>query len=124
MRYGRSIAMLTIAVVSAAFFAGCTGSSTAPEELIGVWTTDAEGYTGESIEFSRDRLIVSSDTSVFENSIEKVKTDKSGLPDTTLYTVYYLDRDGEMNLMNLFYSSEGGGLLRFKSEQDIAWKKD
>ncbi|HNR51333.1 MAG TPA: hypothetical protein PLE36_12840 [Deltaproteobacteria bacterium] len=123
MRHGKPTALLISAVVAAALLACCTGSSTAPDALIGVWTTDAEESADVSIEFSRDRLVISSDTGVFENSIEKVKAEKGDVPGVVLYNVYYLDRDGETNLMSFFYAPEEGGAICFKSERDVEWKK-
>ena len=80
MRHGKPTALLISAVVAAALLACCTGSSPAPDALLGVWTTDAEESADVSIEFSRDRLVISSDTGVLEHSIEMVKREKGAVP--------------------------------------------
>ncbi|HON37627.1 MAG TPA: hypothetical protein PLY57_02525 [Deltaproteobacteria bacterium] len=117
------LSSIAFVVVSMAFLAGCNTSSTIPEGLIGVWQTDEEESADVTFDFSRERIVISSGTGVFEYTVEKVEEDKGHLYQSTLYSIYYLDRDGEINLMHLLYSPEDGGIIRFKSDQDVVWRK-
>ncbi len=123
MRHIFFVISLVFAVGFMAFSAGCNRGSTIPEGLVGVWQTDAEESADVTFDFSRERIVISSDMGVFEYTVEKVEADKGHMYNTTLYSVYYLDRDGETNLMKLLYSPEEGGTIRFKSEQDKVWRK-
>ncbi len=114
---------MVFVVVPMAFLAGCNTSPTIPEGLVGVWQTDEKESAEVTFDFSRERIVISSGTGVFEYTVEKVEAEKGHLYNTTLYSIYYLDRDGETNLMNLLYSPEEGGIIRFKSEQDKVWRK-
>lgn len=102
---------------------GCSSDSTAPKQIQGVWKTGSPESAGVSIEFTRDRIIISSELGVVENAITKVKSRKGHLHNSMLYSIYYSDRFKETNLMNVLYSPDDGGVIRFKSEQDVLWKK-
>jgi hypothetical protein len=102
---------------------GCSSGSTTPKELLGVWKTASPESAGVTIEFRPDKVIISSDLGVAENAITKVKREKGHLHNSTLYSIYYSDRFKETSLMNVLYTPEDGGVIRFKSEQDVLWKK-
>jgi hypothetical protein len=121
MKSSKAYATLFIIAVLTAL--GCSSSSSAPKELQGVWKTASPESAGVSIEFKPDRIIISSDLGVAENAITKVERRKGHLHNSTLYTIYYSDRFKETNLMNVLYTPGEGGVIRFKSEQDVLWKK-
>ena len=102
----------------------CTWSSTSPVEIVGIWATSDEHYTGETIEIAADTIIMSSKSQgVFVYTIEKVTSEKGHLHNSTLYTITYTDQSGEKNLLNLIYIPEDGGTLLFKSEREVVWKR-
>ena len=91
---------------------------------MGTWATSDVHYAGETIEFTAQRIIMSSGSQgEFEYRIGKVTSEKGHLYNSTLFTFYYTDQSGEKNLLNLIYTPEDGGTLLFKSEQDIVWKR-
>ena len=118
------LSSMVLVMVCTAFLAGCNVSSTIPEGLVGVWQTDAAESADVTFDFSRERIVISSGMGAIEYTVEKVEADKGHLYDTTLYSIYYLDRDGETNLMRLLYSPQEGGVVRFKSDQDTVWRKN
>lgn len=122
MKSSKAYSFLAVMALIVALFLGCS-SSTAPKEIQGRWTTESPESAGVSIEFTADKIIISSDLGVVENTITSVKSQKGHLHNSMLYVIYYSDRFKETNLMNVLYSPEGGGVLRFKSEQDVLWKK-
>lgn len=123
MRHFLFVASLAFAVVFMALPAGCNRGSTVPEGLVGTWQTDAKESADVTFDFSGERIVISSDMGVFEYALEKVEAEKGHLYNTTLYSIYYQDRDGETNLMKLLYSPDEGGTIRFKSDQDTVWTK-
>jgi hypothetical protein len=123
MKSNRAYFCLTAVVFFSVLVLGCSSSSTAPKEIQGTWRTGSPESAGVSIEFTPDKIIISSDFGVVENTITKVKSQKGHLHNSMLYSVYYSDRFRETNLMNVLYSPEDGGVLRFKSEQDVLWKR-
>lgn len=123
MRSCRFFCFLIVPAVVLGLLTSCSKSSNAPGEIIGIWKTQDRGSEGVSVEFRHDRIIISSDLGVMEDIITQVKSQKGHLHNTTLYSIYYSDQGGEKNLMNILYSPEDGGSLRFKSEQDTIWKR-
>ncbi|MBN2297865.1 MAG: hypothetical protein JXM72_04700 [Deltaproteobacteria bacterium] len=110
--------------ISCILFMQCSSSSTSPLETVGLWTTINEDYAGETIEFTPETITMSSASQrVLEYTIDKVTSEKGPVSDSTLYTFHYTDKAGNRNLFNLIYTSEDGGTLMFKSEQDILWKR-
>ncbi len=114
------VAIITCAMICAA----CSARPSVPSEIIGTWKAGDEDSAGVSIEFTSKTIIISSDLGVIENAITKINSEKGRLPDSTQYSVYYADRNKASNLMSILYSPEDGGTLRFKSEQDMVWKRE
>lgn len=123
MKPMRAHSFLAALVFFAGMALGCSSSTQVPRELQGTWKTMSQESAGVSIEFTPDRVIISSDFGVVENTVTKVTSRKERLHNSRLYSVYYSDRLKETSLMDVLYTPEGGGTLRFKSEQDVVWKK-
>ena len=123
MKPMRAHSFLAALVFFAGMALGCSSSTQVPRELQGTWKTMSQESAGVSIEFTPDRVIISSDFGVVENTVTKVTSRKEHLHNSRLYSVYYSDRLKETSLMDVLYTPEGGGTLRFKSEQDVVWKK-
>ena len=124
MKKKNSCLVVLIICVTSVLCMQCSNSSTPPVEIAGVWTSLDENYAGESIEITSGMIIMSSvSRGVFKYTIDKVKSGEGHLYNSTLYTVYYIDKSGGKNLLNLIYTPEDGGTLMFKSEQDIFWKR-
>ncbi len=123
MKTMRAHSFLAALVFFAGIALGCSSGAQVPQELQGTWKTVSPESAGVSIEFTPDRVIISSDFGVVENTVTKVTSRKERLHNSRLYSVYYSDRLKETNLMNVLYTPEGGGTLRFESEQDVVWKK-
>jgi hypothetical protein len=123
MKSMRVSAFLVSAIFAAGLLLGCSSQPAAPKEIQGVWKTASPESAGVSIEFTPNKIIISSELGVVENAITKVKSQKGHLHGSMLYSIFYSDRFKETNLMNVLYSPEDGGVLRFKSEQDVVWKK-
>lgn len=123
MKTMRAHAFLAALVFFTGLVLGCSASAGVPQEIQGTWKTVSPESAGVSIEFTPDRVIISSDFGVMENTVTKVTSRKEHLHNSRLYSIYYADRLKETNLMNILYTPEGGGTLRFKSEQDVVWKR-
>jgi hypothetical protein len=127
MRYHKPYRLLMAAVLFLGMLLSCSGrstvSSTVPNEIIGVWTTQSKESAGVSIEFKEKSVIISSDLGVVENSVVKVKSEKGSTEDSMLYSIYYSDRGKKTNLMEVVYFPEQGGTIRFKSDPSMAWKR-
>lgn len=123
VRSKRAYSLFSVTVYFLVLMTSCSDKLTAPQEIIGVWKTEAKDSSEVSIEFTPDKLIISSDLGVIENSITKIKREKAHNRNAFSYSVYYSDRKGETNLMSIMYSSEGGGTLRFKSDETMVWRR-
>ncbi|HNY64064.1 MAG TPA: hypothetical protein PKM41_01415 [Deltaproteobacteria bacterium] len=119
----KACVLAAAAIIATGLFLGCSSSPEAPKEIQGVWKTLSEESADVAIEFTPEKIIISSETGVVENTITRVKAEKGHLHNSMLYSIYYSDQFKETNLMNVLYSPEDGGTIRFKSEQDVVWKK-
>lgn len=127
MNFLKLFHVFAVAVLCAVTLLSCSGrpaeSSTAPGEIVGVWTTQNAESAGVSIEFRERSVIIGSDLGVVENSIVTVRSNKGSARGSTVYTISYSDRDGKTNLMEVVYFPEQGGTIRFKSDPSMVWKR-
>lgn len=110
-------------IIITVFCFACSSKSSVPTEMIGIWKSVDADSSEVTIEFTPNSIVISSDLGVIENMITKIEAQQNQGSDTTLYSVYYSDRNKETNLMSVLYSPEDGGILRFKSQQDMRWKR-
>jgi len=94
-----------------------------PDELIGVWKTSAERYADRFMEFKLEQVVfgtggLTSVTCPLRGLKRKIKAD------CTDYTVYYESEDGLEYSMALWFFPQDGGIIRFKNQQDVTWKRE
>ena len=94
-----------------------------PDELFGVWTTPHPKYVDRYVDFTKATIIFgtgkgSADTNFISN-VERTLQDN-----TILYTVYFHRAGGPEDKVSFYYDSENGGLMRFKNQKHIEWKKE
>ena len=94
-----------------------------PEELRGVWVSEAPDYERCSLEITTERLIFENGVTFIDiNYITKVEQAMEG--DAPLYTIHYENKAGESHrLLLLYMKKENGGLLCFKNQKNITWTK-
>jgi hypothetical protein len=125
MRSKKGLVALTLFTLT--LFFGCQrgGSATIPNELIGVWKTWAPKYGNCSMEITNYTITFSDgDEHININTIKDVKREKPTSEHRILYTIYYVNREGDEYKCSLYYNPAHNGELRFKNEQEIMWTKE
>src|SRR5574341_1493240 len=112
---------IALALLLALVGCGPERTKTVPEELIGVWKTQAPDYADRFLELTRDSIRFGTGGDEFYVrsivGVEKVLEDGS-----TLYTVFYIDpADPEKYQYKVaFYYDPGNqGVIRYKNRKDI-----
>ncbi len=93
-----------------------------PDELVGVWTTSHPGYADRYLDLTKVTIIFgtgreSIDTNFISN-VETTLQDK-----TILYTIYFHRVGGPEDKVSFYYDPGNGGIIRFKNQKHIEWKK-
>jgi len=73
------------------------------------------------MEFKKDALIIGIGNG--DQPVQPIRDLKLVPQDgQDLYTIYYLDPEGEEELISFFYDSDGG-VITLKNQKKVAWKK-
>ena len=113
---------VAFAILAALFGCQSRKNTTVPDHLVGVWKTSAPKYADRNFEITKDRVIFAIgegkvDIHPVEN-IEKIDKGKN-----ILYTISYLI-EGQQYRFSLYYDPAHGGVIRFKNQKQITWRKE
>jgi hypothetical protein len=117
---GSALCLILLLTLSACQGYGAKGI---PEELCGVWESEAQNYERCSLEITGKRLIFENGVRFIDiNYVTKVEQAKEG--NTPLYTIHYENRSGDVNKVSVLYmKKEQGDMLRFKHQKNVFWTK-
>jgi hypothetical protein len=104
---------------------GCQAERTAsvPEQLHGVWTTEAHGYADTFLEFTSETMVLG--TGLYAaNSYLVVNLEEGREEKGSRYTVFYKDIDGEEYQLSFYYDPTNGGVIRFKNQDHLIWARE
>ena len=93
-----------------------------PQELLGVWTTDAPAYEGRYLKFEEDYFLIGVGRHTVPVIQPILKIDVRQDAKQTIYTLHSVDADGAHELV-VVYDPSDGGALRIKNQRDVVWKK-
>jgi hypothetical protein len=115
--------LILLAIITLIFNSGCQldAHQNIPDELVGVWVTSDAKYKDRYFEFRNDSLIIGigNDDHPIQ-PIRKLIVDPQNGKD--LYTVYYLDPEGEEDQLSFFYDPDTS-VITLKNQRKIAWEK-
>jgi len=113
-------------VLAVIFFSlGCQSkdSRIVPGELRGVWKTSAPKYEGCYFELTEDEIIFNNENFINAMHINSIKNIEKIIPrKRILYTIVYEDKN-EQEYELSFYYDPSRNVIRYKNQQEIAWKK-
>jgi len=93
-----------------------------PDDLIGEWHTTDARYSDRSFEIDAVSLnFGTGDGGVTTGFIKDVRTSAEGA--RILYKVSYTV-DNEVREVSFYFEESEGKIIRFKNQENIAWKKD
>ena len=98
------------------------GRDPVPEQLIGTWQTSMATHAGSTMEISEYTLVFTSDRGVDTRSrIVGCKTfSEKG---QTVYQLSYQDQYKNEYQLYLLYDPTDGGIVRFKNQPHLDWKR-
>jgi len=123
MKPKRLFVILTILLI--VFVHGCGKKAAISDEMIGTWNTTDSKYKETSFELTPDRIIFRTPGGeVNANTIKKIKKKKAPDPEETLFTLTYVDLEGQETIFSFFFSQKNGGMIRFQNQPEIIWTKE
>jgi hypothetical protein len=103
------------------FVIGCAREVVVPQTLIGEWKTFAPGYADRYLKFTKDTLIYGiGNGEEISHRIKKI--DHKQLGQSTAYTFYYRDAEGDKTFLSFTYNPDARGTIRIKNDNKI-WEK-
>ncbi len=108
-----------------ATFIGCSPEkdTTVPAGLIGFWTTAALQYEDRFLQFTKDSIIFGTgDASYNIHAITKIEKVHEATP--SLYTISYMNPEGQEYRFSFYYDPAHDGVITFKNQENITWKKE
>lgn len=121
----RDKGVLFLIVLMFSITASCAKISASPKELIGIWKASDIRYRGTSFEIKKD-AITFQDKNGDKNSYSIIEIKREFLPDKkwALYTLCYLDNNLKKMEFPFYFRSSDEGMIRFKNQPSLIWKKD
>lgn len=117
----RTNIVIAVAILAGLIGCGRERTKTVPDELVGVWKTAAPKYADRFLELTRTTISFGTGGQDFYTrtivAVEKRRQD-----DNTLYTVFYVDSEGEYKF-SFHYEPVSGGVIRYKNQKSIAWTR-
>ena len=113
------------AFLGAVLLPGChlCNGKVAPEALWGVWGTSSERYRYCTFEIKGTMIVFMNGYGhVDTNRIIRIEKTPEGR--SVLYRIHYRDRKRDDFVLSLYYfKTPEGGVIRFKNQKQIAWRK-
>ena len=96
---------------------------TVPDNLVGIWRTDAPKYSGRSLELTRELLIIN--TGPAEKIFYGVlSVDEEPRGNDAFYTIHYVSDDREVFQLSCFYGPQDGGTIQFEHQLGTLWTRE
>jgi len=119
----RRIGWVCAALLSLLWGCSLWTDRTPPDELIGVWQTDAARYKDCPTEITPTRIIFHTVTGAIDiNTIQEIeKTTEKG---KTLYRIHYENAEGLVYRLSFYFlQSPEGSVIQYKNQPQLIWKK-
>jgi hypothetical protein len=114
------IAILTVLL-------GCRASKepvVVPSELHGIWKTEDSRYEGRSFELRADTIILALGEEGKESYPIETLEKRQELRGTLYVLTYRNLIEGFSDSLLFYFEPREGGLIRFKNQMEIEWKKE
>jgi hypothetical protein len=92
------------------------------EDLIGKWTTSAPKYQDRFFEITKETFVYGLGGD--KKDVYFISSIKKGLEgNNILYTMSYKNKDGLEYTRSFYYHPENRGVIQFKHQEHIEWRK-
>jgi len=123
MKPKRLFIVLSILII--VFAHGCGKKATISDEMIGTWNTIDSKYKETNFELTPDKIIFRTlGGEVNANTIKKIKKKKAPDTEEMLFTLTYVNLEGQESIFSFFFSQKNGGEIRFQNQPEIIWTKE
>lgn len=103
---------------------GCGKKATISDEMTGTWNTTDSKYKDTSFELTPDKIIFRTlKGEVNANTIKKIQKKKAPDTEETLYTLTYVNIEGQESIFSFFFIQKNGGMIRFQNQPEIIWTR-
>jgi hypothetical protein len=122
MRHG---CLLAILVGSLAVGCQAPAPVAIPPQLHGTWRTDARKYERAHFELRKDAIVLGFGEGHPSEAYPVTAVTAEPQQGATFYRITYRHgAQGVDDTLAFYHSPAAGGLIRFKSQQDITWRKE
>jgi hypothetical protein len=103
----------------------CGRTTSASGGLIGIWRTSDIRYNDTSFEIKKKEIIFRTKEGSSESfSIIKIEKEQMQDKEWLQYTLYYWSRDLQKVEFLFYFQPADSGVIRFKNQPYLVWKKD
>jgi hypothetical protein len=114
-----------LAVLCAIITINCGKITTASDELTGIWKPSDIRYSGSYFEIKKKAIIFQTkDGDSHSYTIMEIKKELLKDKDWVQYTIFYQDIDFRKVEFPFYFRSSDRGVIRFKNQPSLVWKKD
>lgn len=102
----------------------CVSQTQLPDELLGIWKTEALKYQDTFFEMKTDLLFLGMKTGEVQSfTVTKVERKKL-CEGWELYTVFYQNDSLQKFEFPFYYKAAKNGVIWFKNQENLVWKKE
>ena len=103
----------------------CVSQTQLPDELLGIWKTEALKYKDTFFEMKTGLLVLGTKADEVQSfTITKVERKKLREEEWVLYTVFYQNDRLQKLEFPFYYNPANKGFIRFKNQKNLVWKKE
>ena len=123
--FGQRKKPLVLLAVLSVITVNCGKITTASNELIGIWKASDLRYSGACFEINRKTInFQTKDGDSASYKIIKIKKDLLKDREWVLYTIFYRGQDFQKVEFPFYFQKTDRGMIRFKNQPSLVWKKD
>ena len=103
----------------------CVSQTQLPDELLGIWKTEALKYQDTFFEMKTNLLVLGMKTGEVQSfTVTKVERKKLPEEEWVLYTVFYQNDSLQKFEFPIYYNPAKNGVIRYKNQENLVWKKE
>lgn len=114
-----------LTLLFALIIVSCGNSTSASDEIIGLWKATDLRYADTSFEIKRKTItFMTKEGDVNNFPIVKVKKEPMDDKEWAEYTIFYRNRDLRKVEFPFYFHSSGRSMIRFKNQPSLVWMKN
>jgi hypothetical protein len=122
MRAKSILGVLILIVIT--FGSQCKKNTVIDDEMLGTWKTASHKYKDTYFELKKSEVWFGTVEGGVNSYIISEIDKKQKNEDWILYTIYYIDEALKKSEFVFYYCSSDDGLIRFKNQPTLVWKKE